>query len=282
MSVFEPTGKVLFAEGDPQSAPYAVFGIPYDGSTSFRPGARFGPEGIRQASIGLETYSPRQKREVETDKVADLGDVADLYGPAERVLAHIERASGDILERGAFPFALGGDHLVTLGLVAPLARRYPGLTILHFDGHTDLREDYLGEPLSHATVMRRCRDLLGAGRIFQFGIRSGTREEYEVADFLRADLTDLDEAIRRIGAAPAFLSFDVDAFDPSEAPGTGTPEPGGLTWREVEAAIGRLRGPEWVGADIVEVAPPLDPTGRTPVLAAKLMRELLILFQRSG
>jgi len=281
MRAFEPVGRLLFAEGEAGTAQISVFGIPYDASTSFRPGARFGPEGIRAASVSLETFSPLQDAEVRGGDVADLGDVAGVYGGPERVLGRIEGATGEVLGKGSFPFALGGDHLVTAGEIRALADRHPDLAIFHIDAHTDFRESYMGEPLSHASVMRRCRELLPHGGIYQFGIRSGPREEFREGDYLSPTLEGLSEAVREIGARPAFLTFDIDAFDPSEAPGTGTPEPGGLTWREVAAALPLLSDLHWVGADVVEVAPPFDPTGRTAVLAAKLVRELLILFQRS-
>lgn len=280
MSPYRPRGRAMFAQGDDASAKVVLYGMPFDGTTSFRPGTRFGPEGVRQATYGLELYSPVQDAEVSVDRVADMGDLDLSISSVEAVLSEIEEAVDAIAVRGQIPFGLGGEHLVTLGVIRSLARHHKDLCILQFDAHTDWREEFLGSPLSHATVMKRCRDILGPDRIFQIGIRSGTKEEFDTADFLSRPLDGLARALEKIGSRPVYLTFDIDGFDPSEAPGTGTPEPGGFTWGELEPYLAALHGKVWVGADIVEVAPGLDPSGRTEVLAAKLLREILIIFAR--
>lgn len=282
MKGFYQPGHLLFASGDPTRAPLAVYGMPFDGTTSYRPGTRSGPLAIREASTSLEFYSPKQGRELDPERVADLGDLEFPFGNPEAVLGRIDDAVTGLAKQGRFPLGLGGEHLVTLGAIRALARVHPDLSIVQLDAHTDLRDAYEGEKLSHATVIRRCQDLLGPGRIYQFGIRSGTREEFEAAAFLSSDLSRLEEAIHRIGNGPAYLTVDIDVFDPAYAPGTGTPEPGGISFRELEAALPHLTGPRWIGADIVEVSPGWDPTGRTPVLAAKLLRELIIVFQKGA
>jgi len=280
MSHYRPRGRAMFAQGDDASAKVVLYGMPYDGTTSFRPGTRFGPEGVRQATYGLETYSPIQDAELPLDAITDMGDLDLPVSSVEAVLARIEEAVDAIDGRGQFPFGLGGEHLVTLGTIRSLARRHKDLCILQFDAHTDWRQEFLGSSLSHATVMKRCQDILGPHSIFQFGIRSGTKEEFETADFLSRSLEALPRALEEIGSRPVFLTFDVDGFDPFEAPGTGTPEPGGFTWNDLEPYLAAFQGKMWVGADIVEVAPGLDLSGRTEVLAAKLLRELLIIFAR--
>ena len=260
-----------------------LFGAPYDSTTSFRPGTRFGPAAIRSESFGIETYSPLQDRDLEDFPFFDAGDLELPFGAPDRALKMIEERAETILNDGKIPFLLGGEHLVTLGTVRAVAKRYPDLRIIHFDAHADLREDYLGVRLSHACVMRRCHDLLGDGRICQFGIRSGTREEFE---FMRAghvvtepfsDAT-LAEVLDSIPPdAPVYLTIDMDVLDPSAFPGTGTPEAGGFNYRQLVGDVVRICGQlNVVGIDNVELAPSLDPTGRSTALACTFLRECLL------
>ena len=260
-----------------------LFGAPYDSTTSFRPGTRFGPAAIRSESFGIETYSPLQDRDLEDFPFFDAGDLELPFGAPDRALEMIEERAESILNDGKIPFLLGGEHLVTLGAVRAVAKKHPNLRIIHFDAHADLREDYLGVRLSHACVMRRCHDLLGDGRIFQFGIRSGTREEFE---FMRAvhvvtepfsDAT-LAEVIDSVPPdAPVYLTIDMDVLDPSVFPGTGTPEAGGFDYRRLVGDVVRICGQlNVVGIDNVELAPSLDPTGRSTALACTCLRECLL------
>lgn len=274
-------------------APFAraravLFGAPYDATTSFRPGTRFGPDAMRRESFGIETYSLAEERDLaEEGRVFDAGDLELPFGDQERMLELVEARAAAVFDAGKFPFLVGGEHLVTLGCVRAAARRHPGLRILHFDAHADLRASYLGNPLSHACVMRRCHSLLGDGRIFQFGIRSAAREEH---DFIRAGrvatefrgVSRLDEAVRAIGpSAPVYLSVDLDVLDPSVFPGTGTPEAGGLGYDALLDAVRRVaRGLNVVAADNVELNPALDPSGRSTALACTLLREELLAFTR--
>ena len=268
---------------DRASARVVLFGAPYDSTTSFRPGTRFGPAAIRSESFGIETYSPLQDRDLDDFPFFDAGDLELPFGAPDRALEMIEAQAEEILAAGKIPFLLGGEHLVTLGAVRAVAKRYPDLHVIHFDAHADLRADYLGVQLSHACVMRRCHDLLGDGRIFQFGIRSGTREEFE---FMRAghvvtepfsDAT-LAEVLDSIPPdAPVYLTVDMDVLDPSAFPGTGTPEAGGFTYRQLVGDVVRICGQlNVVGLDNVELAPSLDPTGRSTALACTFLRECLL------
>lgn len=263
-----------------------LFGAPFDSTTSFRPGARFGTAAIRSESFGIETYSPLQDRDLEDSPFFDAGDLELPFGAPDRALEMIEERAASILKDGKIPFLLGGEHLVTLGAVRAVVKRYPDLRIIHFDAHADLREDYLGVRLSHACVMRRCHDLLGDGRIFQFGIRSGTREEF---DFMRAghvvtepfsDAT-LAEVMDSIPPdAPVYLTVDMDVLDPSVFPGTGTPEAGGFNYRQLVDDVVRICGQlNVVGIDNVELAPSLDPTGRSTALACTYLRECLLALE---
>ncbi len=270
-----------------ETAKVVLFGAPYDSTTSFRPGTRFGPAAMRQDSFGIETYSMRLERDLVDDTaVFDAGDLELPFGDQTRALALIESRADEILAAGKLPFLLGGEHLVTLGSVRAVVEKYPDLRILHFDAHADLREDYLGNPLSHACVLRRCHDLLGDGRIFQFGIRSGTREERQfmrdghVTTELFSDAT-LPDVVAAIGpAVPVYLTIDLDVLDPAEFPGTGTQEAGGFRYTQLVADVERIcRNLNVVALDNVELNPALDPTGRSTALACKFLREELLLLR---
>lgn len=268
--------------------PYAkadtvLFGAPYDSTTSFRPGTRFGPNAIRAESFGIETYSMLQDKDLMDDtRVFDAGDIELPFGAPAPALKLIEKKARKILRDGKRPFLLGGEHLVTLPVVKATLEKYPDLAILHFDAHADLREDYLGNPLSHACVLRRCHDLVGDGRIFQFGIRSGTREERRfmtdghVTTELFSDTT-LDAVVKGLKGRPIYLTIDMDVLDPSEFPGTGTQEAGGFSYDQLVADLRLIcRELKVVAIDNVELNPGLDPTGRSTALACKFLREELL------
>lgn len=267
-----------------EDAKVVLFGAPYDSTTSFRPGTRFGPNAMRMESFGIETYSMLLDKDLLDDtSVFDSGDIELPFGNQEQTLAMIEARADEIVAAGKIPFLLGGEHLVTLGSVRAVAKKHPDLRIVHFDAHADLREDYLGNPLSHACVLRRCHDLLGDGRIFQFGIRSGTREERRfmrdghVTTELFSDTT-LDAALASIGPdAPVYLTVDMDVLDPSEFPGTGTQEAGGFRYPQLVADVRKLLAQlNVVGLDNVELNPGLDSSGRSTALACKFLREELL------
>jgi len=264
-----------------------LFGAPYDSTTSFRPGTRFGPAAMRSESFGIETYSPYQDRDLEELQIHDAGDLELPFGAPDQALAQIEAEAGRILDAGKIPFLLGGEHLVTLGAVRAAVKRYPKLCILHFDAHADLREDYLGVKLSHACVMRRCHELVGDGRIWQFGIRSGTREEFA---FMRAGRVTTEpftlntlHKLELPAGTPVYLTVDLDVIDPSEFPGTGTQEAGGVGFVALLAALRDILGRfNVVALDNVELSPPLDHTGRSTALACKLLREELLSLKTKG
>jgi len=269
------------AEASYAEADVVIFSAPYDSTTSFRPGTRFGPQTMRMESFGIETYSPYQDRDLGDIRVHDAGDLELPFGAPEPVLDGIEAKAAAILADGKTPLLLGGEHLVTLGAVRAAAKRFPDLRILHFDAHADLREDYLGNPLSHACVIRRCHDLLGDGRIWQFGIRSGTREEFTFMGQGHVvtepfTLKTLPHVAFPEGT-PVYLTVDLDVLDPSEFPGTGTPEAGGVRFTELLAALRDvLTRFRVIAIDNVELSPPLDSTGRSTALACKLLREELL------
>jgi len=266
------------------SSRIVLFGAPYDSTTSFRPGTRFGPSAMRAESFGIETYSMLVDRDLDEDAdVFDSGDLELPFGAPDRALEMIEERAAEIFEAGKIPFLLGGEHLVTLGAVRAAAKRHPDLVVIHFDAHADLREDYLGVKLSHACVIRRCHDILGDGRIFQFGIRSGTRDERQfmrdghVTTELFSDST-LADVIEKIGPkVPVYLTVDMDVLDPSEFPGTGTQEAGGLTYTQLVSDVRFVCSKlNVVALDNVELSPSLDPSGRSTALACKFLREELL------
>ena len=270
------------------AADAVIFGAPYDSTTSFRPGTRFGPSAVRSESFGIETYSPYQRKDLAEDaRVHDAGDLELPFGAPDRALEAIEAKAAEILDAGKVPVLLGGEHLVTLGAVRAAATRFPGLRIIHFDAHADLREDYLGVRLSHACVMRRCHDILGDGRIWQFGIRSGTRDEFAFMESGHVKTEPFSAetlpALSFPEAPPVYLTVDLDVLDPSEFPGTGTQEAGGMCFADLLARLLDVFARfNVVAFDNVELSPSLDPSGRSTALACKLLREELLALRRRG
>nr|WP_307991287.1 agmatinase [uncultured Niameybacter sp.] len=266
-----------------QDAKIVLVGVPFDGTTSFRPGTRFAPSAIRPDSYGLETYSPYLDLDLEDYLLCDLGDIDLPLGNTPCVLEEIHKVSNQLIIDNKKPLIIGGEHLVSLPIIETLAKQYPNLCIIHFDAHTDLREDYMGQPLSHASVMRRAWDILGDNRIFQFGIRSGTKEEFTWAkDHTHLhpfDLEGLEEIVEVLKDKPVYLSIDLDVLDPSIFPGTGTPEPGGVSFNTLINAFKQLsKLNQLVGADIVELSPHYDLSGVSTAVCCKVVREVSLLL----
>ncbi|NLL45815.1 MAG: agmatinase [Clostridiales bacterium] len=272
----------LGCDAEYEDAKIVLYGAPFDSTTSNRPGARFGPRAIRGESYGLESYSPYQDRDLSEIAVFDSGDLELCFGDASLALMAIEERAAAILEDKKLPLMLGGEHLVTLGAVRAAAQKHPDLHIIHFDAHADLREDYMGVSLSHACVIRRCHNILGDGRIFQFGIRSGDRSEFHWAkeghtELRKFNFDGLGATLGRLKGRPVYLTIDLDVLDPSCFPGTGTPEAGGVSFLELlDAVTDVCQNASIVGADINELAPSLDASGASTALACKLVRELLL------
>ena len=273
-------------DADYAAARIVLFGAPFDSTTSFRPGARFGSAAIRHESFGLETYSPYQDKDLEDISVFDCGDLELCFGSAESALADIEKTAAQIVNDNKLPLLIGGEHLVTLAAVRAAAAKYPDLHIIHFDAHADLRDDYLGAKLSHACVLRRCHEIVGDGHIHQFCIRSGEREEFQFAsrhtDFHPFTFEGLEETIRELKEkqVPVYFTIDLDCLDPSVFPGTGTPEAGGVSFLELLKAIRTVSQANVVGADVNELAPMLDASGVSTATACKVLRELLLAIAK--
>lgn len=265
-----------------EDAGIIIFGAPFDGTSSYRQGSRGAPLSIRTEFYGIENYSPDTDSDLEDMKnVCDLGDAFHSEDDVVRAHEAVGKTAAKIVGARKTPFMIGGEHSLTLPVFSELLKIHPKLHLIHFDAHTDLRDDYLGEKLSHASVVRRIWDLTGDGRIFQFGIRSGDRSEFCWAaeghtSIFPNDFHDLEKVLEIIGKYPVYLSVDLDVMDPSVFPGTGTPEPGGVRFRELLDAIRLAMGSDIVGADIVELAPNLDPGGISTVTACKILREMLL------
>jgi agmatinase len=275
----------LGCDGSFDDSEIVIFGAPYDGTTTFRPGTRFAPSAMRVDSIGLETYSPYFDKDISDYKIHDYGDLDLPFGSPHKALSMISETVEFIFKNVKKPLMIGGEHLVTLPAIEQASKLYPDLRIIHFDAHTDLREEYIGEPLSHSTVIRRAWDLLGDNRIWQFGIRSGTREEFYWAkdghtNLCAHNFSLLDNAVSQIGSSPVYFTIDLDVLDPSIFSGTGTPEAGGVTFIELVNAIKSVSSLNIIGADVVELSPHYDHSGASTAVACKVLREVILAMQK--
>lgn len=259
-----------------------ILGCPYDGSASFRPGARFGPSAIRRASWGIETFSPYFQRDLIQYSIHDMGDLELPLGEKKTSLRLIREGARRILSENKFPIFLGGDHLITLPIIEEIHRVYPDVHVLHIDAHTDLREEYLGESLCHSTVMKRVLDHLGEGKLFQIGIRSGTEEEFNLARKMKfivsLEPSSLSLMIKRLKNHPVYITLDLDVIDPGLLPGVGTPEPGGLTFQQFTSLLKKLQPLHVIGFDMVELTPDYDQTQISSITASVILREMILAF----
>ncbi|MGP4081639.1 agmatinase [Pseudalkalibacillus sp. R45] len=261
-----------------------IYGMPMDWTVSFRPGSRFGPAKIREVSLGLEEYSPYMDRELEEVRFYDAGDMPLPFGNPQRSIDMIEEYVGKILDVGKFPLGIGGEHLVSWPIFKALHKKYEDFAVIHIDAHTDLREDYEGEPLSHSTPIRKACELIGPENVYSFGIRSGMKEEFQYAKESGMYLAKFDVAeplktvLPKLAGRNVYVTIDIDVLDPAHAPGTGTAEAGGITSKELLEAIVLIAKSDVkvIGADLVEVAPVYDHSEQTPIAASKFIREMLL------
>lgn len=261
-----------------------LYGMPMDWTVSYRPGSRFGPTRIREVSIGLEEYSPYLDRELEEVKYFDAGDIPLPFGNPQRSLNIIEEYIDQLLAADKFPLGMGGEHLVSWPVMKAMYKKYPDLAIIHMDAHTDLREEYEGEPLSHSTPIRKVAELIGPENVYSFGIRSGMKEEFQWAKENGMHISKfevlepLKEILPSLAGRPVYVTIDIDVLDPAHAPGTGTVDAGGITSKELLASIHAIAKSDIriVGGDLVEVAPIYDPSEQTANTASKLIREMIL------
>lgn len=265
-----------------KDADIVLFGAPFDGTTSYRPGTRFAPQAIRIDSEGLETYSPYLDKDLTDRSITDIGDLEMTFGNKHKTLETIKNTVATLIKDHKKPLMIGGEHLVTLPAFEALHKKYPDLYLIQFDAHTDLRDDYMGEALSHATVVRRIHDLVGDNRIYQFGIRSGTKQEFEFAKkhtaLERFTVDSVKAIVDTLKDKPVYITIDLDILDPSIFPGTGTPEAGGIDFKTLLDALHNLSPLNIVGADVVELSPDYDQSGVSTAVASKILRELLLIM----
>lgn len=274
----------LACDCDYNDADIVLFGAPFDSTTSFRPGTRFGSSAIRHESFGLESYSPYQDKDLLDKNIFDSGDLELSFGITENALADIEERTETILNDKKIPFMIGGEHLVTLGAFKAVSKKYENVHIIHFDAHADLRSDYLGAELSHACVIRRCWDIIGDGKIYQFGIRSGDREEFlwgsEHVTTNKFNFDTLEDVVKKLEGKPVYFTVDLDVLDPSVFPGTGTPEAGGVNFDTLRKAVTLVcSNCNIVGCDVNELSPHYDQSGASTAVACKIVREMLLAIK---
>ncbi|MDQ0459434.1 agmatinase [Clostridium sardiniense] len=271
-------------ESEYDKSSVVVFGAPFDSTTSFRPGTRFASQTMRLESWGLESYSPYQDDDLYDMNIFDGGDLELPFGNTEGSLKCIEDFATKVVEDFKIPAMIGGEHLVTLGAFRGVFKKYPDVHVIHFDAHADLRDSYLEQKLSHATVLHRVWDLVGDDKIFQFGIRSGDREEFlwgkDHVFTNKFNCDNLEYAIEKVKEHPVYVTIDLDVLDPSVFPGTGTPEPGGIEFNTLLNSILKLKGLNIVGFDINELSPQYDQTGVSTAVACKVLREMLLITNR--
>ncbi|PYZ91591.1 agmatinase [Salipaludibacillus keqinensis] len=280
--------KFIMADKSYEEGDIVLFGMPMDFTVSFRPGSRFGPNRIREASIGLEEYSVYLDRHLEELAVHDAGDMLLPFGNAARSIDMIEQFADQLLSDGKFPVGLGGEHLVTWPIIRSMFKKYEDLAVIHIDAHADLREQYEGEVLSHSTPIRKACELIGPEHVYSFGIRSGMREEFQYAEESGMHMSKFEvaEPLKRVlpslSGRNVYVTIDIDVLDPAFAPGTGTAEAGGISSKELLEAIHLIAGSDVhvVGCDLVEVAPAYDPSEQTSIAASKFIREMLLGFKK--
>mgnify|MGYP001406302403 CR=1 FL=1 len=266
----------------------SLLGVPYDGTSCFKPGSRFGPSAVREDSYGIETYCPQLNLDLEEINFADVGSIDVPIGDAKLVVEYVKNATDILLNNNLIPLIIGGEHSITIGVIKSIITHYPDLIMIQLDAHADLRDEWLGNKYSHACTMKRCLEILPSKNIFQIGIRSGTKLEFTemkntkrlIPHTLGESAKYLETALEDFKGTPIYLTFDLDWFDPSIMPGTGTPEPGGYFWKDFAAIIEVLKSHNLVGADVVELSPKLDHSGISNILAAKVIRSLIMLLNK--
>lgn len=265
-----------------EKAKTLIVGVPYDGTSSFRPGSRFAPNAIREASYGIESYSPYFDKDLRELKICDVGDIPLPFGDKELVLDIIEKFSKKLAKNKKKLLSIGGEHLITLPVVKNFVQKYNNLKIIHLDAHSDLIDSYRSEKLSHASVIRRISEIVGFENVYQLGIRSMNKTDfllpYRDQNMCLFNFEKIDEYIKAIGDNPVYLTIDLDVLDVSFFSATGTPEPGGVSYKELIYCLKALSKLNIVSADVVELSPHYDASGVSTIVAASVVREVLCLL----
>ena len=289
LSQFNNDGAIFMgAKRNIDNCTVSLLGVPYDGTSCFRPGSRFGPSAVREDSYGIETYCPQLNLDLEDIKFADVGSLDVPLGDAKLTIDYVKNGIDILLKNNLKPLIIGGEHSITTGIIKSIVTNYPELIMIQLDAHADLRDEWLGSKFSHACTMKRCLEILPSKNIFQIGIRSGTKSEFlEMNNTKRLikhtygeNAKYLEEALKNFKGKPIYLTFDLDWFDPSVMPGTGTPEPGGYFWGDFAAIIDVIKSHNLIGADVVELSPKLDNSGISSTLAAKVIRSLIMILNK--
>ena len=287
-SLFDNENAIFMgAKRNPDNCSIGIFGVNYDGTCSFKPGTRFGPEAIRQVSSCLETYCPKLDKDLQDFKYVDFGSILIDKNDSESIIESVKSATNYLISKSLSPIMLGGEHSITRGAIEALVKKYPDLILIQLDAHADLRESYIGNKHSHACTMKRCLEVLPEKKILQIGIRSGTKEEFQfmndnnqLVNFLPGGNTqELKKALLPYSNSPIYLTIDLDWFDPSLLAGTGTPEPGGFFWNDFEEILKTLKDFRIVASDIVELSPEIDKSGVSSIVAAKVLRSLILSLE---
>ena len=287
-SLFDKENSIFMgAKRNHDDCSIGIFGVNYDGTCSFKPGARFGPEAIRQVSSCLETYCPKLNKDLQDVTYVDFGSIIIDKNDSKSVIEKVKIATNYLIRKNISPIMIGGEHSITRGAIEALVKKYPNLILIQLDAHADLRESYLGNKYSHACTMQRCLEVLPEKKIFQVGIRSGTKEEFkfmhctnQLINFMPGgNAQELKKALLPYSNSPIYLTIDLDWFDPSLLAGTGTPEPGGFFWNDFEEIIKTLKEYRIVASDIVELSPEIDKSGVSSIVAAKVLRSLILSLE---
>tara|TARA_B100000965_G_scaffold98021_1_gene80170 strand:- start:3221 stop:4102 length:882 start_codon:yes stop_codon:yes gene_type:complete len=286
--LFDQEGSIYMgSQRDIQKSSIGIFGVNYDGTTSFKPGTRFGPEAIRNVSKSLETFCPYLEKDLSNIRYIDFGSLIIDLENTESVIKRVTFATDFLIKKDLKPLILGGEHSITTGAIESLVKKYPDLVLIQLDAHADLRDSYMNNKNSHACTMQRCIEKLPNKTILQIGIRSGTQEEFQkmrnndqLIEFNQGNKNSLLEALEKIKGLPIYLTIDLDWFDPSLLSGTGTPEPGGYFWGDFEFIIKNLKELNLIGADIVELSPNIDSSGVSSIVASKVARSLIMTLDK--
>ena len=288
MNIFVTESPIFMgAKRNSDDCSIGIFGVDYDGTSSFKPGSRFGPNAIRQVSACLETYCPKIDKDLEDINYVDFGSLNIQNYDSKSVIASVKSATNYLISQGLSPIMLGGEHSITRGAIEAVVNKYPDLILVQLDAHADLRESYMGNKHSHACAMKRCLEVLPKKKILQVGIRSGTKEEFEImhnnnqlVNFCPGgNAHELKQALLPYTKSPIYLTIDLDWFDPSLLAGTGTPEPGGFFWNDFEEILKTLKDFRIVASDIVELSPDIDKSGVSSIVAAKVLRSLILSLE---
>jgi len=264
-----------------QKSNVVLTGVPYDGTSSFRPGSRFAPDAIREASYGIESYSPYQKKDLRDKKICDLGNIPLSFGDKQLNLDIIESFVDKLIKKRKRFIFMGGEHLISYPIIKSFKKKYKDLTVIQLDAHSDLIDSYRGERFSHATVMKRTAEIVGFENLYQLGIRSLNSIDallpYRKEKMQLFSLSNAQIFIKDIGNKPVYITLDLDVLDTSVFPGTGTPEPGGVSYKELLECVLLFSELNLVGIDVVELSPHYDTSGISSITAASIIRELILL-----